>query len=773
MTERKKIKQEKNRNELEVILATLVNTPQSAELTGEIQNILSELVSMLYRATDQALVVQAIAEILRITAPRSALGNAELASYFEVILRLLPKTRLSLEMLVRYRIPALLKDLKLISQFFDILGKVSHNKDYLEDILAIFVEENPDCHAFIDRLFDVRPFPSVLLSRISSNVNIQTLSEDKYIAFFVNCLANTKSCEIRIVKGRNRLQFVEAAVVNYNAEISSAYVGDKDRKVRCVIASHCRSADIFARLLNDHDEDVRISLLRGLHWKDAIRYNISERLLDKCFKVREIMYLIYEEGAYENRESEIFERNTVVNGKLNFPNSNKGVLNIRRGLPHEESSAANGPSERDSKENQSNTCQNQTRKEDGHDDKKEEITVLRSFIMKLFEGCLTVYKNEYVRLLRNSGFTMAFLHESRDKPGAPAFLETLEMKEYRDIPKEFKGFCLEFTYKGSLSHEEILECLENNVFEVLKHIKSPQRYYSILFEKAKVIDDFCAVESIVEVIKGYLVTVPFMSKAEDNTTFTDTYILNDSASSPHDSVPSNFYYINAHTKCPPEFIESQFQDFSYHVLYFLVHQARNDSRLREALVTATLTTCERISLLLYLNDVEFLSSFAHLLIQAPLDARMHRRILRSKNVSSALIYFLSTGLVNVRNVLFFIKCVKLAMHCRTRDGVRHVFAKYVNAVDQASFDVFYSVCWELREYITGDCPSDAAGASATSPKLRLRVNDQMLHYICDLIIGMRSGTLVEIKIDLTKHGFVHMSENEIEMVRYNQVLYCD
>lgn len=250
---------------------------------------------------------------------------------------------------------------------------------------------------------------------------------------------------------------------------------------------------------------------------------------------------------------------------------------------------------------------------------------------------------------------------------------------------------------------------------------------------------------------------------------------------------NNLCILNAHMKCTETFIEQHFSFAqSFGTLYFLVHKARDSPRTREALMNADMPAADRVSLLLYLNDADFLCNFAHHLLRLSLDSRIRKKIRMFKNVNSSLIYFMATGLVNIKNPVFFVKCMRCAMHTvdngRTlsKEGLKYVFGKYINAVDQPTFDVFYSICWALREHISAadvnaehniSPGNDPENISNTNNKLRLKCRDMALHFICDFVIEARKGSLVEIAIDFTKTGFVKMSENEIEMVRYNQVIY--
>ncbi|KAI4292101.1 hypothetical protein PAPHI01_1375 [Pancytospora philotis] len=751
MTERKQRKLAKTTESYRCLLDELEGRPQTGAIDADIQEKLSGLLSALHDKQSAPLAIAGIAEVLRIVAPKNILGNAEIISYFRAVLNYLPHTELDLGRFIEVRAPALLKDAVMISEFFAAYGKSSPNKHHLEDILTIFAEENNGGRESIHLLLQMRPVPTLLVRRLIRFIDTHALAEDAYVQLAAHCMDLLREEDVRIITGRERLAYVQNAIVHFYDKIAGAYVRDRDKRVRLVVASHCRSKDVFSWLSVDSDEDVRAALLARFHWRDALEWSIDDRLLDRSYRVREILYGIYKEGLVACAGLSIFDGAAVKHGMLNFTRDGDAVA----GQPDQSA-------------------------------EKEEAVVLREFIYRLFEGCLTAYKDEYVKLLKESKLSLEFLYNSRNRKGAAVFLRAIEWKSYGDIPRDFRGFILEYAFGGTLAHSEILDCLKDGVYEVLKHIRDPSPYFSILYDKARTLTHSSVVEEIVWLLRPYLSKMPFVQLPSEAVPVG----VNNTTS---DLLP-NYYFINAHTQSDAAFIDAQFSDYSYPKLYFLVHQARADPRLHEALKSTPLSSDELVSLLLYLGDPAQLHAHADRLLLYEPSMQAQEKMLRFRSLTASLVYFLATGRVSIRSVSFFIQALALAMHCKDRKRLKAVFSKYMNAVDQATYDTFHSVCWELKDYRKSNTTADqcdmlhhsiapdatlgsdkenTANEPAQQPckKLVLPKSDQTLHFLCDLVAGARNGTIVEVPADYTKFGFTKMSETEVEMVRYGEVLY--
>jgi len=266
--------------------------------------------------------------------------------------------------------------------------------------------------------------------------------------------------------------------------------------VRQTLARYCSEERYFRVLLNDPDEEVRIILIEKLRWESILTlYNLEhsnsaaesgcdeaevaqnkpgpnessaappadvlpvyERLLDKNYKVREQAYRIYNEGLQSICNEPIFDKKDVRNGKLAFSSDRK---------------ASEG-----------------------------EMHIFERFFVTLCKGCLTRHRDEYAKILKESGFAISYLHAHRDAIGISVFLRTLEIEEYCKIPKEFMSFCLKYLYKGQLNHAQILECIEDENFEVLRWINEPPRYFDVLYQKMAKVTDCDALEVLANYLKN-------------------------------------------------------------------------------------------------------------------------------------------------------------------------------------------------------------------------------------------------------------------------------
>lgn len=866
MRERKKIRIEHESKDIIEILKKLTSMPQSQEFTKDTQEMLSSLLHMLFHSASVDLVVQSITELFRITAPRSILKNNELITYFETILNLFPRVKLNLDTFIRFKIPALLNNKVLINQFFDLYGKSILNQAYLEDILVIFIEESVDPASYIQKVLCFSPLPKYILKKIHRLINIVDLLEEQYIRLYTEVLHDVDDHEIRIVRGKGRIQFIKLAIVTHKNEIQLAYADDRDKRVRLIIAGHCDIPEIFHRLLNDPDEDVRKHLIDRLHWADVSKYNIFDRALDKCYEVRQIIYRIYWEGVAALQQSDMFDKDGFIS-KCTLKNNKK--LGCRNGvLPF---------------------IKNDVYLPDGIKLSDQE-NKMNELIYKFCDGCLTNNKDEYLDVLRESEFSLEFLYSLKEILGASVFLHSLEISDFNYFPEEYKDFCLEYFYKGKLSHREIMGCLNTDCFAVLNFIEMPAKYYKILVQKAIAVKDCRIVEKIVEKIKPILNSEEMivldetgqmirrienehdnvdrsgtragvdedstkcfdLNKRDMTLTVESSYISilhqisgNDTQPSVADdlvisgrnlknipevsflgSMSDNLLILNAHTKCIRSEIEALYKGdgfgCGFYQLYFLVYQARNDPRTRERILAAELGADDLVSLLLYLNDPEFLPVVSHYLLGCNLSYNVQCRIRSARSLNASLIYFMSCGLVNVKSPVFFIKCLKVAIHSTDKSKtfkkeiLKNIFRKYMHSVDQATYNVFYSICWALKDYAV-DKPIDHSSVkekninptehstehstihpsehstvhpsnkkiqtkenlinkiSENTPqkenKLKLRLADKVLYFICNFVIGMRSGTLIDKELNLSKYGFFKLDENSIEMARYDQVTY--
>lgn len=783
MRERKRIRASADERGLRDILDSLREAQTAADITGHIAGLMDALRASI----SPAITIQAISEALRLTAcqpldaPPAAtlstaatLSPAELSEYFEFVARCIPRMPLDLSTFVSARIPALLRSGPLIHRFFSLYGKTPYNTNYLDDILVILIEESPAPMARILSLLPVplggvstATLPEYILDRVHRLIRVSELTDDQYALLYSRILHRHAGHELRIVRGRSRLMFVSAAITLHPDRISREYSDDRDRRIRLLAAGVCTDGDVFRRLAHDPDESVRLALLDRLRWPDYARYDFFDRMLDRSYRVRQILFRIYREAllSLTAAGSSLFDDGPFLrrlygagpSGCEAAARSGVGVLSLVRlgAATADDSTGATDDSE----------------------------AAFIRLVHQACGGCLTGFAEEYVSLLRESSFSLRFLSSLAGVPGGAAFLRSLRLSggDFSCLPAEFLGLCLKYFYRGAASQADVLHCLGAEIFEVLPLIDNPVPLLEPLIRAATATADLSAAEQIAELIKPHIAgrlgpqaAVPF----PDAGPLTPNQLL-----------------LGAHTGVPSSLVERVFSSavHDYFTLYFLVYQARGDFRTEELLFSAGLALGQRVSLLLYYNRPDCLARAAPALVGRALDPDIVDRIQGARNLNSSLIYFLSTGLVSVSSPVFFVRAVRLAAHTSDaadrgavkKDALRRILSKYVTSVEQPVFDVFYTICSELREYTTGPAshsggeyvenPGNAAGTVGTAgtddKKMRLRQADRVLWHVCETVMGLRRGVLVENPLCLERYGFTKLAENETEMLKYGQVVY--
>lgn len=833
MSERKKLKAEKGVNKAKKLyeILRLTQTPPNG---FPIREHAEYLIGTLSIPCARSYGIMALAELIRISGSVNILTPVELVMLFEALYQVIAAEDIALDTFIDLRIPSYMKNTRLILKFFELIQRTDiRNREHLRRMLIIFIEENEDRGEYLKIIIHNSKVCKDLIESIHKYIDITALEEDEYLRLFCENECVRTARNFRVVKGRKRLYFVQKAIDSHYQSVMENYIKDKDKRVRLVLAERVTMDDekFFRILLNDHDEDIRLTIVRRIRWSPDL-LDISERLLDKSYNVRREMIRIYREGLFRLRQLPIFKKALLKVGRLNFDGNSDCELS-------------------------------------------KDYGIFVNFVYRLFEGCLTTFKDEYIQVIKESSFTLDFLAEYQDCPGAHFLFSTMEITSYSEVPEGLRSFCLRHLYKGCLSDKEIMDALEDNIFAVIKFIKDFPTFFDMLLYKAMTINDLEAVETIVESIKNLLSKKAMLTSTKYTGDICDASNINGTiATNPIDPTkeinPSalsefsspNLYFINAHTKCEKAFIEQQYGKETYHHLYFIVHQSRNDSRIPLCLKNSTLSMDKKIRLLIYLDNPDILADFSDLLIKHSLEFALQNDLLSRKTLTASLIYFLCTGLVSVKSPSFFIRCIKSTLNCNSTEKVKWIFERYIGAVDQKTFDVFYSICWDLKGCTTLKTHNETAGIvvdslmqdnsiilnpkisanndfdeangspkaqSLASPvpetttniapfidlseaissqdinhgfnnhqglcqnavenkvhsrnelpsvnslmdncKLKLTKADKMLHFICNFVTGSRKGTFTELSTDLAKYGFFKMSESHIEMVGCGQVLY--
>ncbi|KAI5150222.1 hypothetical protein ENBRE01_1365 [Enteropsectra breve] len=754
MSERKKIKISKDSRDIKEILEKLRLTKQSQLNTDETQECIAVLLKRLEEKEASPELFEAITELFRISAPKPFLDASEAALYFEMLFKLVYTRKINLSTFIEYRVPALLKDKLLIMRFVENYEKAAVNKEKYDEMLCIFINETADKKTLIDQLLVKNNLSFKLIGKIYKHIDISGLSEELYLKIYKEYISKLKVLEhpgeeIRAIKGKHRKSFVEAAVVNHTEYIAELYLRDKDSTIRELLAKNITEGTCFEHLLYDGDENVRIALLSKLSWETLPSVPVHHRLLDEKYKVREILYRIYREGLQALHNASIFKQgNKVLNAK--------------------------------------------------------EMKQIELFVHTLLKGCLTVYKNEFIQLLKESNFSIEYLMKIKDLPGAHVFLYSHEVKEWAELNKSNLGFTLKYFYKGIPTWAQISECISNDIYEILPFIKNINEHYDALLEKAIFSTDWSLAQKIAEMLSPFLknkqiIWGPKEGYAEERFSLDAPTLL----AQENYFKNENLYFINSHCKCPAAFIEDQFfTELNYPKLYFLAHKSDQDDRVVEEIQKCELNNMQLITLLAVLDKTEYLKLYIDRIMRISNSIEIKQYINSRKSIVGVIIYFLISGLISIKSSEVFMKCIEVSVCCTSQPHLKSIFKTYMGAVDDHTYAIFKSIAEKLKmckcatnepvlamnkiligDEKTGDLNESTVMKSFADNdgsilqtdldrnKLHLTLRDRNLHEIAGLIAGMRPAHSLDVDIELEKYGFVIMSENEIEQVFSGQVTY--
>ncbi|KAM0679933.1 hypothetical protein GINT2_001874 [Glugoides intestinalis] len=795
MTERKRVKQEKSLETAKELLEKLKNTPTSEE--DQLNECdLKACIESLENKSIRPLAIASIAEIARIMQQTNFLEYSEVEKMFYALLESINTVKLELTEFLNQRLAARLQSHEIIKKFLTNYPKATCNREALREMLAQFIEYTTDRDALI--MFITRDSSKYndLIPLIIGFIDVSRLEEEQYMKLFCSSPFFRENATLRLVRGKLRQRFVAAALEIDRMFVLENYIHDRDKRVRILLATKVCIKDepFYKMLLCDNEDDVRHALIRRISFEQLQSSPegeiplekgvelIADRLLDKSAKVRLEVFKLYENIMHNFKQSgqaQIFLNHQIDNGKLNFTrkSTTDGIL-LEPLFMH--------------------------------------------FFKKLCEGCLTGLPAEYFSAIDKTGLTLDFLSDNRTLPGLSFYLNARSLSDFNAIPSNLQAFCLEYMFKGSLTDFQIKECIKSDVFEVLPFIPDPKQYFDLLLEKALCISNLSAVEDIVQFIKPILVNRPLILKNSMNdqahSSLLDTNLIDDSGvfigeiglkNTTKFSI-DNEAFINAHTRLPDLFIDQQTGKFDYPHLYFLVHQRSGDFQTSQSIKDADIPIFLKMRLLCYLDKIEVLDQFADSILSF-MHEKTHKRVLFSdrnelllhklligkKTFTSTMLYFLCTGLVSLTNQAFFIRAIVICSCTKSNSAVMYIFKKYVRAIDQATFDIFYSLCWSLKNYsfknlvavnnedslilnpVLTDTLKDTGEAQVLnnpenecnmdSSTVTLLEKDKMLYYICNTVIGAREGQLVETVFDPLKYGLYRLSDRHAEMVGEGKV----
>lgn len=737
MSNRKKTRVDKADKYLTKVLGDLKSRDQTGKLSPDLQTIHSKLVGMLLNDEISGALIESIAEMFRIAAPRNILGNAELDLFFNGILKLLTTTPMKLETLVKYRIPALLKNKSIIEEYVKMVGKTLLNRQYLEEIIVILIEESGIANVIIKSLLERLEAAKNIIKRKSNEILMNEVSDEQYVRIYCDILEGNYDKPIRIVKGPERLKYVKLAIEMNNEEICEAYKNDRDIRVRKIVAEKCKSERIFEIIVHDESEKVRKRALERLRWNDIKKYKIYDRILDKSYDVRQEIYRIFREGValldrswLFDKESKIFrrgeEKKQIKKFQFEFLDENLSFEKLK---------------------------------------KEEDIEVMIKYVNKLCEGCASIAGEEYISILIESNLSIKFLDELKANPYACFLFQNLEIDFVDD---EHAEFCLEYIYSKELEEYQIQKYLNMNCFAVLKFIKDISNYNMFLIEKACISDDRKSVEKILERLILWLNTkylvlinkgkVIVFDNAEDVVIFENSEgvveiektiqfdqcknngtnnKINYSRYQEDNEIDfmtrkiieflfetQNLLLVNAHTRWGSLNIVSFMAQFitsrkaSYEFFYFLSQKKFCDQTVCEAIRKCQLDKNDLVNLLLNFDDPKILHFFAKQLLGCRISYERQLQIKSKSTRTGFIIYFLSSGAVNCKSLDFFLNSLSVViqacdqLNSNTKQLLKRIYTKYISIIPQSDYDIIYSTAQLLKGYafqfISKNCVIDTS-----------------------------------------------------------------
>lgn len=591
-----------------------------------------------------------IIEVLRINAPKCFLSREEKHRFFRLLIEILPKEKINLETFITYRIPSLLTDKVLITKLVGLIEVVNGTpKKYLKEIIIILIEEGTeDIVREVVRavLLHIPKDPtSNSIIEVTKKISMAAVTiimesfEDKVYADVYSSFSLKEHLCVRNIKGQGKLKYLIAAMSEKNFEkLCSFYIGDRDKRIIKILAENCgpRHGEIFHRIANDYDENVRITLLERTTFEDIVEHSLDvyERILDTSHKVRAIVFNIFRSGMQDYKDSLV--RITEI-----------------------------------SKENNSKrtSC---------------EVECLLKLIRFALKGVFTNQRKEYIDLLNEYNLPWEFYFHIKSLKGATTFLELSSERIKRENAKlpecrEGRRFYLKYFFSGKLPKERTFELIETDIPSALVYLLGRDdldEYADLLIDRALASSNTKEILMIVDAVRPYLTEkIPSLcpkSNAE--------------------------LLIYAHSKHSPCFA-SQVLSFetSFPMLYFLSHMKIPADVLLPLLLEYRGSCEEYVEIQLAYNDKRLLQEFVEYFMEIDLDEDSKERIVRSKTFVGSMIYFLNTGQVSIKNISFFISSICLiCAGSGNEPRIKHIYETYSMKVDQSTFNKFYTVCSRLK-----------------------------------------------------------------------------
>ncbi|AFN83637.1 hypothetical protein EROM_090190 [Encephalitozoon romaleae SJ-2008] len=662
-----------------------------------------------------------IIEVLRINAPKCFLSREEKHRFFRLLIDILPKEKINLETFITYRIPSLLTDKILISKLAGLIEVVNGTaKKYLKEIIIILIEEGAeDIVREVVRtvLLHIPKDPaSNSIIEVTKEISMPAVTiimesfEDKVYADVYSSFSLKEHLCVRNIRGQGKLKYLTAAMSEKNFEkLCHFYIGDRDKRIIKILAENCRPRhdEIFHRIANDYDENVRITLLERITFEDIVEHSLDvyERILDTSHRVRTVVFNIFRSGMLTYKDSLI------------------GIAES-------------------SKENKENNSKRTSR----------EVECLLKFIKFALKGVFTNQRKEYIDLLNECNLPWEFYFHIKSLKGTATFLELSSeriKKENAKLPecRERRWFYLKYFFLGKLPKERTFELIETDIPSALVYLLGRDdldEYADLLINRALASSNIKEILMIVSAVRPYL--------TEKKPTLC-----------PRSTAELLIYAHSKHSSC----FVSQILSFetTFPVLYFLSHMKIPVDVLLPLLLEYRGSSEEYVEVQLAYNDKRLLQEFVEYFMEINLDEDLKEKIVRSKTLVGSLIYFLNTGQVNIKNIGFFISSICLICASSSNEHkIKQIYETYSMKVDQSTFNKFYTVCSKLKTMSLNKEPH-----RIDEGKVVIKKNDKTLFFICEVVLSTRVGEMVDEKFNL--HEFYPISEDVLGMISSGRAIW--
>lgn len=672
---------------------TYINLKRKRQGSRTDEAILQYLVRNMEQRKEVPSTLLAIIELLRINAPKCVLNREEKHSFFSLLIEILPKEKINLERFIKYRIPSLLTNKTLMLKLVTLVGVVSGTaRRYLKEIIIILMEECGE--EMLGKVLEI------VLLNIPRDPTLNDIIEA------------TKDVSMPVV-GLIMEQFDDKTY-----------------------------ADVYASLI--FNKDLCIRNIKGANRMKYIRAAMSEKNFSKLCNFyigdRDKKVVEYLAASYVPVNMSIFYRllmhpdenvRVALMERLNFEDA------VRFDLEMHERALDTSPRVRSLAFEMFKLGADMYMKyfvdaEGVNENAQQELSqaVLKyflRFIQSVLKGVLTKQRDEYIKVLQECNLPWEFYFQIRSYKGLDEYLTSVCMEvDLPELPRcdDMRRFYLKYFFRKEMSKENVFALIEQDVYSALIYLgdKDLREYVECLITRG-LNGGVNETLVIVELIHPYL----------------------------HDRIPMSSpnldaeLLIYAHSKYSFAYVEEVSKlSPSFPVLYFLAHM-KVPTEVMFAKLSSYRGSCEEhIEIQLAYNDRKLLRGFVDYFLGAEFRDDMGVKLVKSRTFVGSMIYFICTGRVNIRNIDFFISSIHfMCMNATNTTKVKQIYEIYVMKVDQKTFDRFYSVCLRLKHMTLNGSPH-----SVVNDKVMVGSNDKLLYSLCDMIVNLREGAIVDEAFNL-------------------------